>query len=87
LNGGENKNRKGAHDHDVPLLLRNEDNAIIGTAGIFKDVTQQKALEAKLKDAQAYVVEASKMRALESWSRASLTRSTIRSWHRRPFFT
>ena len=46
------------------FLLRNEDNAIIGTAGIFKDVTQQKALEAKLRDAQAYVVEASKMRAL-----------------------
>jgi len=46
------------------FLLRNEDDVMIGTAGIFKDITEQKALEAKLKDAQAYVVEASKMRAL-----------------------
>lgn len=46
------------------FLLRNQDNAIIGTAGIFKDITEQKALQAKLKDAQAYLVEASKMRAL-----------------------
>jgi PAS domain S-box-containing protein len=46
------------------FLLRNEDGVIIGTAGIFKDITEQKLLEAKLKDAQAYVVEASKMRAL-----------------------
>jgi PAS domain S-box-containing protein len=46
------------------FLLRNEDGVIIGTAGIFKDITEQKALEAKLKDAQAYLVEASKMRAL-----------------------
>ncbi|MCU0595378.1 MAG: Cache 3/Cache 2 fusion domain-containing protein [Desulfobacterota bacterium] len=46
------------------FLLRNEEGAIIGTAGIFKDITVQKALEAKLKDAQAYLVEASKMRAL-----------------------
>jgi PAS domain S-box-containing protein len=46
------------------FLLRNEDDVIIGTAGIFKDITEQKALQAKLKDAQAYLVEASKMRAL-----------------------
>jgi PAS domain S-box-containing protein len=46
------------------FLLRNQDEVIIGTAGIFKDITEQKALEAKLKDAQAYLVEASKMRAL-----------------------
>ena len=46
------------------FLLRNEDDVMIGTAGIFKDITEQKALEAKLKDAQAYLVEASKMRAL-----------------------
>jgi len=46
------------------FLLRNEDDVIIGTAGIFKDITEQKALEAKLKDAQAYLIEASKMRAL-----------------------
>ena len=46
------------------FLLRDETNRIIGTAGIFKDVTQQKQLEAKLKEAQANLVEASKMRAL-----------------------
>jgi PAS domain S-box-containing protein len=46
------------------FLLRNEDNVIIGTAGIFKDITEQKQLEAKLKAAQARLVEASKMRAL-----------------------
>jgi len=46
------------------FLLRNEDGVIIGTAGIFKDISEQKALEAKLKDAQAHLVEASKMRAL-----------------------
>ncbi len=46
------------------FLLRNQDGAIIGTAGIFKDITEKKLLEAKLKDAQAYLIEASKMRAL-----------------------
>jgi signal transduction histidine kinase len=46
------------------FLLRNEEGAIIGTAGIFKDITEQKALQAKLKDAQASLIEASKMRAL-----------------------
>jgi PAS domain S-box-containing protein len=46
------------------FLLRNEDDILIGTAGIFKDITEQKLLEAKLKAAQARLVEASKMRAL-----------------------
>jgi len=46
------------------FLLRNEDNVIIGTAGIFKDITEQKLLEAKLRAAQARLIEASKMRAL-----------------------
>ena len=46
------------------FLLRDEEDRVIGTAGIFKDVTVQKALEAKLKKAQANLVEASKMRAL-----------------------
>jgi two-component system NtrC family sensor kinase len=46
------------------FLLRNEDGVIIGTAGIFKDITEQKALQAKLREAQAHLVEASKMRAL-----------------------
>lgn len=45
------------------FLLKNE-NEVIGTAGIFKDITEQKLLEAKLKAAQAGLVEASKMRAL-----------------------
>jgi PAS domain S-box-containing protein len=45
------------------FLLRNE-NQVIGTAGIFKDITEQKSLEARLKSAQAGLVEASKMRAL-----------------------
>jgi len=46
------------------FLLRNEDGQLIGTAGIFKDITEQKALEAKLKAAQAQLIETSKMRAL-----------------------
>jgi PAS domain S-box-containing protein len=46
------------------FLLRNEEDHVIGTAGIFKDITEQKLLEARLKAAQAGLVEASKMRAL-----------------------
>ncbi len=46
------------------FLVRNESGQIIGTAGIFKDITEHKQLEAKLKEAQANLVEASKMRAL-----------------------
>jgi PAS domain S-box-containing protein len=46
------------------FLVRDEDNRVIGTAGIFKDITEQKRLEAKLKSAQVRLVEASKMRAL-----------------------
>jgi PAS domain S-box-containing protein len=46
------------------FLLRDEDAEVIGTAGIFKDITEQKRLEARLKTAQAHLVEASKMRAL-----------------------
>ncbi len=46
------------------FLLRDEDSQLIGTAGIFKDITEQKLLEAKLKATQAHLVEASKMRAL-----------------------
>lgn len=46
------------------FLLRNEEGQILGTAGIFKDITEQKRLEAKLRAAQARLVEASKMRAL-----------------------
>ncbi|MBN2125189.1 MAG: Cache 3/Cache 2 fusion domain-containing protein [Deltaproteobacteria bacterium] len=46
------------------FLVRDEEGSVIGTAGIFKDITEQKALEAKLKATQARLVEASKMRAL-----------------------
>ncbi|MBW2170017.1 MAG: PAS domain S-box protein [Deltaproteobacteria bacterium] len=46
------------------FLVRDEDGQVVGTAGIFKDVTEKKRLEAKLKAAQAHLVEASKMRAL-----------------------
>jgi PAS domain S-box-containing protein len=46
------------------FLLLDEDDQVIGTAGIFKDVTEQKRLETELKEAQAHLVEASKMRAL-----------------------
>jgi len=46
------------------FLVRDEDAQVIGTAGIFKDITEQKRLESKLKAAQAHLVEASKMRAL-----------------------
>ena len=46
------------------FLLRDEEEQVIGTAGIFKDVTEQKKLESRLKTAQANLVEASKMRAL-----------------------
>ena len=46
------------------FMLRDEDGHDIGTAGIFKDVSEQKILEAKLKAAQGHLVEASKLRAL-----------------------
>jgi PAS domain S-box-containing protein len=46
------------------FLLRDDNNQIIGTAGIFKDITEKKILESKLKAARARLVEASKMRAL-----------------------
>lgn len=45
-------------------LLRDEEEQVIGTSGIFKNITEQKRLEAKLKETQFYLVEASKMRAL-----------------------
>ncbi|UCF84058.1 MAG: Cache 3/Cache 2 fusion domain-containing protein [Desulfobacteraceae bacterium] len=46
------------------FLLRDEDNQVIGTAGIFNDISEKKRLEDKLKTAQVRLVEASKMRAL-----------------------
>jgi PAS domain S-box-containing protein len=46
------------------FMLKNEEGQSIGTAGIFKDVSEQKLLEEKLIAAQVGLVEASKMRAL-----------------------
>ncbi len=46
------------------FLLRDEEEQVIGTAGIFRDISEQKILEAKLKTTQARLVEATKMRAL-----------------------
>jgi PAS domain S-box-containing protein len=46
------------------FMLRDEEGNDIGTAGIFKDISEQKALEAKLKAAQMRLVEATKLRAL-----------------------
>lgn len=46
------------------FMLRDEEGMDVGTGGIFKDVTDQKILEAKLKSAQAELVEATKLRAL-----------------------
>jgi len=46
------------------FMLRDEEDRIIGTAGILKNMTEQKRLEADLKTAQANLIEASKMRAL-----------------------
>lgn len=46
------------------FLVRDGGGQVIGTAGIFKDVTEQKRLEAQLREAQVNLIEASKMRAL-----------------------
>ncbi|MGD9161270.1 MAG: PAS domain S-box protein [Desulfobacteraceae bacterium] len=46
------------------FMLRDEDGKDIGTGGIFRDVTDKKVLEAKLKSARAGLIEASKLRAL-----------------------
>ncbi len=45
-------------------LLRDGEGQLIGTVGVFKDVTEQKRLEDKLRETQAHLVEASKLRAL-----------------------
>jgi len=37
------------HDLTSLFLLRNVEDQIIGTAGIFKDITEQKLLEAELR--------------------------------------
>ena len=45
-------------------LLRDEKGTIIGTLGVFKDLTEQKKLEEELKKTQAHLIQAGKMRAL-----------------------
>ncbi len=45
-------------------LLRDETGGIIGTLGVFKDLTEKKKLEEELKKTQAHLVQAGKMRAL-----------------------
>jgi PAS domain S-box-containing protein len=59
--------RKGGEVRSIStslFMLRDEEGNDIGTAGIFKDISEQKILEAKLKYAQGRLVEASKLRAL-----------------------
>ncbi len=45
-------------------LLRDETGQIIGTLGVFKDLTEKKKLEQELKKTQAHLIQAGKMRAL-----------------------
>ncbi|HEX7371744.1 MAG TPA: Cache 3/Cache 2 fusion domain-containing protein, partial [Thermodesulfobacteriota bacterium] len=45
-------------------LLRDEKGQIIGTLGVFKDLTEKKKLEEELQKTQAHLIQAGKMRAL-----------------------
>jgi PAS domain S-box-containing protein len=45
-------------------LLRDEGGNIVGTLGVFKDLTEKKKLEEELKKTQAHLFQAGKMRAL-----------------------
>jgi PAS domain S-box-containing protein len=45
-------------------LLRDESGAIIGTLGVFKDLTEKKKLEEELKKTQTHLFQTGKMRAL-----------------------
>ena len=45
-------------------LLKDEEGKVIGTVGIFTDITKRKKLEAKLRKTQASLVQAGKMRAI-----------------------
>jgi PAS domain S-box-containing protein len=56
-------------DGTVPILtsaslLQDESGKIIGTLGIFKDLTEKKKLEEELNKTQAHLIQAGKMRAL-----------------------
>ncbi|MEW6441773.1 MAG: ATP-binding protein [bacterium] len=59
----------GDKDRQIPILtsgslLYNDSGEIVGTLGAFKDITERKKLESKLKKAQAQLVQNMKMRAL-----------------------
>ena len=45
-------------------LLHDEEGNIVGTLGAFKDITEQKALQLKLRQTEAQLIETAKMRAL-----------------------
>jgi len=45
-------------------LLRDETGQILGTLGVFKDLTEMKKLEKELEKTQAHLIQAGKMRAL-----------------------
>ena len=56
-------------DGTVPILtsaslLQDESGQIIGTLGVFKDLTEKKKLEEELNKTQAHLIQAGKMRAL-----------------------
>ncbi len=58
------KNQKHLLISTSLFLLRDEEEQVTGTGGIFKDISEKKLLENKLKVTQARLVEALKMRAL-----------------------
>ncbi|HAX97369.1 MAG TPA: hypothetical protein DCY12_00355 [Candidatus Atribacteria bacterium] len=57
------------NSREIPIntsaaLLKNFKGEIIGTVGIFKDMTEKKRLEAKLRKAEASLIQSAKMREL-----------------------
>lgn len=56
-------------ERKIPILtsasfLYNEEGKIIGTLGAFKDITERRALQLKLRQTEAQLIETAKMRAL-----------------------
>ncbi len=56
-------------DRRIPILtsaslLYNEEGKVVGTLGTFKDITERKALQLKLRQTEAQLIETLKMRAL-----------------------